>query len=146
MLKSLFKPLSMLLRNAIMWIVLSFWLFKGVKGAGNVFAFYAVGVAILTLIYTFMPMKPEKVAHVRLLGTFWRCVELASQWAMLVVLVWFGHTAIAIAWGIACSCLAVVRIRIQVERKKALKAQAEAIMKSFMAMAAQQKQPPAQPA
>lgn len=134
MLKSILKPLMMLFRNAVMWAVLFAWLFKDITGAGRVFAFYVVMSAALTLIYAFMPMKPEKVLNITLLNTFWRWVELTSQWAMLGVVVWFGHIFVAIAWGVACSCLAIMRLRIQTEKKKALEAQAKEIVTAFTTM------------
>ena len=123
----------MLFRNAVMWAVLFAWLFKASVGAGNIFAAYVVVVAVISAIAICVPMKPEKALHVTLLGRFWRWIEVISQWAMLAVMVWFGHFGVAIAWAIACVCLSIMRLHLKQQKRKAMEKQAKDIIESFKA-------------
>jgi hypothetical protein len=133
MFKSILKTFFMLFRNAIMFGLAFAWLFKDIAGAGHLLGAYIVFLAVLMLVALCFPVKPEKALNVKLGGKLFRWTEIAFQYVLLLVLIWFAHFWLATAWTVACLGLSVMRKRFKAAREAALQAQAEHIMEAFKA-------------
>lgn len=109
----------MLFRNAVMWVLLLEWVLKDVVGCGRVLSAYVGITMLLVLICLFVPVKPESALKAKLLGPFWRRVELLSQFGLLLTMIWFGCFVIGLLWFVTCVCLCLIRLMTIAEKKKA---------------------------
>jgi hypothetical protein len=131
MFQPILKTCFMLFRNAVMWVLMFAWIIKGISGAGHVLGMFVYGSAALAIALTMGSIKPGEAVAMKLSGPFWRCVEVLSQYLLLIAMVWFAHYAFAFAWMIACIGITLLRHRILEAKKAAMKAKNESIMGEF---------------
>lgn len=83
--------LSVAVIDITAWVLVFFWLFKGVEGAGNIFKFLVL-TALALVILKMVTMRLPDPWRPRGFNTY-KSIETL---AILAVLVWFGQTLIAL--------------------------------------------------